>query len=89
MLALCQSSSAKRGGLAVVSSGLIFLKKKKKERKIRAATLGKVQPLVPVKLEALVKRSQQVTRQLPGRILCQLLLPAEIEILSPSDIPYI
>ena len=33
MLAEDQSSSAKRGGLAVVSSGLIFLKKKK-ERKI-------------------------------------------------------
>ena len=29
MLAQGQSSSAKRGGLAVVSSGLIFLKKKK------------------------------------------------------------
>ena len=28
MLAQGQSSSAKRGGLAVVSSGLIFLKKK-------------------------------------------------------------
>ena len=31
MLAQGQSSSAKRGGLAVVSSGLIFLKKKKKK----------------------------------------------------------
>ncbi|GAA8719286.1 hypothetical protein HpDR94a_14830 [Helicobacter pylori] len=31
MLAQGQSSSAKRGGLAAVSSGLIFLKKKKKE----------------------------------------------------------
>ena len=30
MLAQGQSSSAKRGGLAVVSSGLIYLKKKKK-----------------------------------------------------------
>ena len=30
MLALGQSSSAKRGGLAAVSSGLIFLKKKEK-----------------------------------------------------------
>ena len=30
MLAQGQSSSAKKGGLAVVSSGLIFLKKKKK-----------------------------------------------------------
>ena len=30
MLAQGQPSSAKRGGLAVVSSGLIFLKKKKK-----------------------------------------------------------
>ena len=30
MLAQGQASSAKRGGLAVVSSGLIFLKKKKK-----------------------------------------------------------
>ena len=35
MLALGQSSPAKRGGLAVVSSGLIF-SKKKKERKKRA-----------------------------------------------------
>ena len=33
MLAHGQCSSAKRGELAVVSSGLIFLKKKKKERK--------------------------------------------------------
>ena len=34
MLAQCQPSSAKRGRLAAdVSSGLIFLKKKKKERK--------------------------------------------------------
>ena len=34
MLAQGQSSSAKRGGLAVdVSSGLIFLKKKKKKKK--------------------------------------------------------
>ena len=32
MLAQGQPSSAKRGGLAVVSSGLIFLKKKKKEK---------------------------------------------------------
>ena len=31
MLAQGQASSAKRGGLAVVSSGLIFLKKKKKK----------------------------------------------------------
>ena len=31
MLAQGQSSSAKRGGLAAVSSGLLFLKKKKKE----------------------------------------------------------
>ena len=31
MLAQSQSSSAKRGGLAVVSSGLIFLKKKRKK----------------------------------------------------------
>ena len=30
MLAQGQASSAKRGGLAVVSSGLIFLKKKKR-----------------------------------------------------------
>ena len=36
MLAQGRSSSAKRGGLAAVSSGLIFLKKnKKKERKVR------------------------------------------------------
>ena len=36
MLAQGQSSSAKRGGLAVISSGLIFLtikKERKKERK--------------------------------------------------------
>ena len=33
MLAQGQSSSAKRGGLAVVSSGLIFLKKKKRKNK--------------------------------------------------------
>ena len=33
MLAQGQSSSAKRGGLAVVSSRLIFLKKKKKKVK--------------------------------------------------------
>ena len=33
MLAQGQCSSAKRGGLAVVSSGLVFLKKKKKKRK--------------------------------------------------------
>ena len=32
MLAQGQSSSAKRGGLAVVSSGLIFLKKKFKKK---------------------------------------------------------
>ena len=31
MLAQGQSSSAKRGGLAVASSGLIFLKRKKKK----------------------------------------------------------
>lgn len=50
-------------------------------RKIRAATLGKVRPLVPVKLQALVKQPQQVTKQLPGYIICQLLPPAETEIL--------
>ena len=33
MLAQGQSSSAKRGGLAVVSSGLIFLKREKKKKK--------------------------------------------------------
>ena len=33
MLAQGQASSAKRGGLSVVSSGLIFLKKKKKNHK--------------------------------------------------------
>ena len=33
MLAQGQSSSAKRGGLAEVSSGLIFLKKERKEKK--------------------------------------------------------
>ena len=33
MLAQGQSSSAKRRGLAVVSSGLVFLKKEKKEEK--------------------------------------------------------
>ena len=32
MLAQGQSSSIKRGGLAVVSSGLIFLKKKKTQK---------------------------------------------------------
>ena len=32
MLVQGQASSAKRGGLAVVRSGLIFLKKKKKEK---------------------------------------------------------
>ena len=32
MLAQGQSPSAKRGGLAVVSSGLIFLKKKKEKK---------------------------------------------------------
>ena len=34
MLAQGQSSSAKRGGLAVVSSGLIFLRKKKNDEQI-------------------------------------------------------
>ena len=34
MLAQGQSSSAKRGGLAVVSSGLIFLKKKPPKNKL-------------------------------------------------------
>ena len=33
MLAQGQSSSAKRGGLTAVSSGLIFLKKKKEKQK--------------------------------------------------------
>ena len=38
MLAQGQSSSAKRGGLAIVSPGLIFLKKKKeKKREIQNA----------------------------------------------------
>ena len=32
MLAQGQASSAKRGGLAVVSSGLIFLRKKKEKK---------------------------------------------------------
>ena len=35
MLAQGQSSSAKRGGLAVVSSGLIFLKKKKRKKEMK------------------------------------------------------
>ena len=35
MLAQGQASSAKRGGLAVVSSGLIFLKKKIKRKEIK------------------------------------------------------
>lgn len=52
-------------------------------RKIRVATLGKVKPLAPVKLEALIKQPQQVTKQLPGDIICQRLLPEEIEILFP------
>ena len=39
MLAQGQSSSAKRGGLAEVSSGLIFLKKKKKRRKKKEINL--------------------------------------------------
>ena len=38
MLAQGQSSSAERGGLAVVSSGLIFLKGKKKEREKKPET---------------------------------------------------
>ena len=40
MLAQGQASSAKRGGLAVVSSGLIFLKKKKKEIEIETQRLS-------------------------------------------------
>ena len=42
MLGQGQSSSAKRGGLAVVSSGLIFLKKKKQNEghtELLAATI--------------------------------------------------
>ena len=39
MLAQGQSSSAKRGGLAAVSSGLIFLKKKKKKTKIHTSRI--------------------------------------------------
>lgn len=54
-------------------------------RKIRAATLGKVKPLVPVNLTSLVKQRQQVTKQLPGYTICQPLLPAEIE--SPFPPP--
>ena len=42
MLAQGQASSAKEGGLAVVSSGLIFLKKKEKERNL----LVELRPLV-------------------------------------------
>lgn len=48
-----------------------------------AAPLGKVRLLVlllAVKLKALVKQPQQVTKQLPGYIICQQLLHAEIEI---------
>ena len=39
MLAQGQSSSAKRGGLAVVSSGLIFLKTKKKKEDCLLSTI--------------------------------------------------
>ena len=43
MLAQGQSSTAKRGGLAAVSSGLIFLKKKKeliKQKLLKFNSLG-------------------------------------------------
>lgn len=57
-------------------------------RKIRVATLGKVKPLVSVKLEALVKQPQQVTKQLPGYIICQPLLPAKILYLPPMSLTF-
>lgn len=56
-------------------------------RKARAATLDKVKPLATVKVEGLVKQQQQVTKQLPGYIICQLLLPAEREIIFPLQQP--
>ena len=42
MLTQGQAYSAKRGGLAVVSSGLIFLKKKEREKEGRVLCLAKV-----------------------------------------------
>src|SRR3712207_6315402 len=47
MLAQGQSSSAKRGGLAVVSSGLIFLKKKKSKFIRRFKSLSPALARVP------------------------------------------
>ena len=57
MLAQGRSSSAKRGGLAVFSSGLIFLKKQKKQKQ----KLG-------VKIPFSIKRNQSLLkkRQIPG-----------------------
>ena len=42
MLAQGQSSSAKRGGLTVVSAGLIFLKTKKKAGQLGFHSLGTI-----------------------------------------------
>ena len=48
MLPQGQSSSAKRGGLAGVSWGLIFLKKKKKKKEHKVAQHILVADLIPI-----------------------------------------
>ena len=50
MLAQGQSSPAKRGGLAVVSSGLIFLKKKKNPILELTTDIMEAEPQVPQEL---------------------------------------